>query len=143
MHSRNPSRRSPLDDALARVGDRWTLLVVDVLMRGSRRFNDLGDQLPGIASNVLSQRLKSLEREGLVVAKPYSRRPLRYSYELTGQGRELASALRLLAAWGARSSDHADPPRHGMCGTPLEARWYCPTCVETVSDPEESEIRYL
>lgn len=144
-HLRRPGRpeRSPLDDALARVGDRWTLLVIEVLLGGARRFNDLSDELPGIASNVLSQRLKSLERAGLVVTVPYSRRPLRYSYELTGPGRELAGALRLLAAWGARGSEHGEGPRHGTCGTPLEARWYCPTCAHAVTDPEDSEIRYF
>jgi DNA-binding HxlR family transcriptional regulator len=66
---------SPLAEALARVGDRWTLLVVQALLTGPQRFNDLLDQLPGIAANILSERLKRLEREGLLVARPYSERP--------------------------------------------------------------------
>ena len=61
----------------------------------------------GIAPNVLSRRLRHLEHEGLVVATPYSRRPLRLAYELTAAGRELAGALRLLAAWGARRAPDA------------------------------------
>ena len=91
---------SPLAEALARVGDRWTLLVVEALLAGPQRFNDLLDQLPGIAANILSERLKRLEREGLLVARPYSDRPPRAAYQLTAEGRELAGALRLLAAWG-------------------------------------------
>ena len=63
---------SPLDDALERVGDRWTLLVVAALLDGPRRFNDLQEELEGIAPNVLSARLKNLAEQALVVPQPYS-----------------------------------------------------------------------
>ena len=138
-----PSAASPLDEAVARVGDRWTLLLVQALLEGPRRFNDLAAALPGIAPNVLSQRLKHLEREAVVVGQPYSRRPLRVAYELTAAGRELAGALRLLAQWGANRSGDADGPRHVACGTPVEARWYCPTCARTVDDDDAADLRYL
>ena len=134
---------SPLADALARVGDRWTLLVVGALMDGPRRFGDLQEAVPGIAPNILSQRLRHLEREALVVARPYSERPPRMVYELSAAGRELAGALRLLADWGARNSEAAEPARHGACGTPLEVRWYCPTCERTVDEDEADELEYL
>jgi len=134
---------SPLADALARVGDRWTLLVVGALMDGPRRFGDLQSDVPGIAPNILIQRLRHLEREALVVARPYSERPPRMVYELSAPGRELAGALRLLADWGARNSDAAEPARHGACGTPLEVRWYCPTCERTVDEDEADELEYL
>src|SRR6202035_5084134 len=123
---------SPLAEALTRVGDRWTLLLVEAVLSGPRRFNDLLDQIPGIAANILSERLKRLEREALLVARPYSERPPRAGYELTAQGRELAGALRLLARWGARHADPAPGSRHAACGTPLETRWYCPTCDDLV-----------
>jgi len=74
---------SPLAEALARVGDRWTLLVVEALLAGPRRFNDLLSQIPGIAANILSERLRRLEREALLVARPYSERPPRAAYQLT------------------------------------------------------------
>jgi DNA-binding HxlR family transcriptional regulator len=128
----NPS--SPLADALASVGDRWTLLVVDALLGGPRRFSELLGQIPGIAANILSERLKRLEREALLVARPYSERPPRAAYELTAEGRELAGALRLLAHWGARHADPAQAPRHLACGTSLEIRWYCPTCDHLADD---------
>ena len=134
---------SPLADALARVGDRWTLLVVGALMDGPRRFGDLQADLPGIAPNILTQRLRHLEREALVVARPNSDRPPRMVYELSAPGRELAGALRLLADWGARNSDAAEPARHGACGTPLEVRWYCPTCERTVDEDEADELEYI
>ncbi|MGH2807132.1 MAG: winged helix-turn-helix transcriptional regulator [Actinomycetota bacterium] len=138
-----PSEASPLESAVARVGDRWTLLIVDALLSGPRRFNDLDEAIEGIAPNVLSQRLKALERDAVVISRPYSTRPPRSEYELTAAGRELAGALRLLAHWGARGSEASEAARHTACGTPLEVRWYCPTCVEVVAEEQVAEVRYL
>jgi DNA-binding HxlR family transcriptional regulator len=134
---------SALDEAMARVGDRWTLLIVDALLEGPRRFKDLEAALPGLAPNVLTARLRRLESEGLVVASPYSQRPARYEYGVSAEGRELAGALRLLARWGARAAGtEADGPRHRSCGTPLEAHWYCPTC-ERVTDRADDDVAWL
>jgi DNA-binding HxlR family transcriptional regulator len=134
---------SPLDAALSRVGDRWALLLVHALLEGPRRFSDLAEDLPGIAPNVLSQRLKHLEREGVVAARPYSRRPPRFAYELTAAGAELAGTLRLLAQWGAGRSEDAEALSHAACGTALEARWYCPTCGRAVDDDEGGDLHFL
>ncbi|MDQ3940483.1 MAG: helix-turn-helix transcriptional regulator [Actinomycetota bacterium] len=134
---------SALEEAVRRVGDRWTLLIVQALQAGPRRFNDLSREVPGIAPNVLSQRLKALERDAVVIARPYSKRPPRAAYELTAPGRELAGALALLAQWGARSSETASARRHEACGTPLEARFFCPTCSRVVEGDRSGETRYL
>jgi DNA-binding HxlR family transcriptional regulator len=135
-----PPAATPLADALARVGDRWTLLLVASLLDGPRRFNELQEELGGIAPNVLSARLKALTEQALVVAEPYSERPPRFAYELTEAGRELAGALRLLADWGARTGGGGEPYRHDVCGTALEARWWCPTCEAVVDDPEDEDL---
>ena len=135
---------SPLAEALARVGDRWTLLVVEALLGGPRRFNDLLSQIPGIAANILSERLKRLERERLLVARPYSRRPPRSEYELTAEGKELAGALRLLAHWATRHADPSTALRHPACGTPIEVRWYCPTCDQLVdNEPDHPQAHFV
>jgi len=139
----NAPRQSPLGEALARVGDRWTLQIVNALLAGPLRFNDLAEALAGISPNILSGRLKQLEQQGIVVARPYSRRPVRLDYELTARGGELAGALRMLAQWGARASDDVKPVTHAACGTPMEVRWYCPTCARTVADEESSEVRFM
>ena len=131
----------PLAHALARVGDRWSLLVISALLEGPRRFGDLGNDL-GIAPNILTQRLRHLESEAIVVSRPYSERPPRFSYELTASGAELGGALRLLSDWGARHGD-VDPPRHGACGTPLEVAWYCPSCELTVDDPDADDVHVV
>src|SRR3712207_9472889 len=118
--SRMRTSRSPLEDAVARVGDRWTLLLIDALLGGPRRFAELEDAV-GIAPNILTQRLRHLEREALVLARPYSERPPRFAYELTPRGRELAGALRLLADWGAAGGEAGAPLRDAAGGRTLGA----------------------
>lgn len=140
-----------LDSAMARVGDRWTLLVVDALLERPRRFSELQGGIPGLAPNVLTARLRRLEQEGLVLAVRYCERPPRVEYQLTEAGRDLAGAVRLLAHWGARYAGapgsgpgpaEVAAPRHGACGTPLEARWYCPTC-DVVAEAGDDEVTWF
>lgn len=120
---------------------------MDALLLGPRRFNDLVDLIGGIAPSVLSDRLRRLERDGILVSMAYSQRPPRMEYALTADGRELAGALRLLADWGARrasaGSGGHEPLRHNTCGTPLDARWYCPTCSTAVREGDAPETRQV
>jgi DNA-binding HxlR family transcriptional regulator len=134
---------SPLAAALERVGDRWSLLVVEALLPGARRFGELTEAVPGIAPNILAERLRRLESERVIRSSPYSQRPPRFVYQLTDEGAELAGALRLLADWGSRVAREAEPVRHATCGTPLEARWFCPTCARAVDGAEADEVRYV
>ena len=103
---------SPLAAALERVGDRWSLLLIEALLEGPRRFGELSEAVAGIAPNILADRLRRLEGERIVRATPYSERPPRFTYALTDEGHELAGVLRLLADWGSRGSAHAEPMRH-------------------------------
>jgi DNA-binding HxlR family transcriptional regulator len=139
----SPAPQGALGAALDRVGDRWSLLLVEALLPAPRRFNELGEAVPGIAPNILSDRLRRLERAGIVVATPYSRRPPRMDYALTLDGRELAGALHLLAEWGSRRGGVGEPLRHELCGTPLQAAWHCPTCERLVADAESDELTRL
>jgi len=136
-----PETASPLAEAMGRVGDRWTLPVVEALLEAPRRFGELVERLPGIAPNILTDRLRNLERDVLLVARPYSHRPPRSTYELTDAGRELAGAVRLLSEWGARHGG-GEPARHAACGTPLEVRWYCPTCEQVVGEDAAEGLHY-
>ena len=111
--------------------------MVDALLGGPRRFGDLLEDVPGVASNVLSNRLKGLEADGVIVATAYSRKPPRFRYALSARGAELAGALRLLAQWGA-----GGPIPHAACGTPVEARWYCPTCDRLVDPDDTSDLHF-
>jgi DNA-binding HxlR family transcriptional regulator len=93
----------PVAHALDLIGDRWALLVVRELMLGQRRYTDLADALPGIGTNILASRLRSLEASG-VVRKVKLPPPAAVTvYELTPAGRDLDGVLHALAAWGART----------------------------------------
>lgn len=116
---------------------------MEALLDGSRRFGELTEVVIGIAPNILSDRLRRLERAGILRSTPYQERPTRLAYELTADGRDLASAVRLLADWGARAPGEVEPLRHATCGTPLEVRWFCPTCTIVVDRAEAAEERYL
>ena len=137
----------PLVDAVGQVGDRWSLLVIDGLLSGPRRFGELLEDVDGLAPNILSKRLKQLEADGLIVAEPYSRRPLRHSYRLTAAGEELAGVLRMLTQWAAsRRPPGSQLPAtltHAACGSALEARWYCPTCDQVVDHDHTDDVRWL
>lgn len=139
-HDATPS--PGLEEAVRRVGDRWTLLLVDALRPGPRRFGELQAAIDGLAPNILSKRLKALEGDGIIAAAPYSRRPYRLEYALTASGAELAGALRLLTQWGAARRDGASV-HHRTCGTPLEARWWCPTCARGVDEGEAPDLDYV
>jgi len=88
--------------ALDVVGDRWTLLIVRELLLGPRRFTDLLDGLPGISRNLLTQRLRDLDRDGIVARQQLPPPAARQVYALTGDGRDLADAMLPLVAWGVR-----------------------------------------
>jgi DNA-binding HxlR family transcriptional regulator len=137
-----PSSPSSLDRTLSRVGDRWTLLIVEALLGGPQRFADIQGAVPGIATNVLSARLKHLEADGLVLAHPYSTRPVRYAYDLTHAGQGLADAVRVLTQWGADhgAAGESEAPVHAPCGSALRARWWCPTCEEVADVDDEAPV---
>ena len=130
-----------LDDVLGLVGDRWTLAVVAALDGGPRRFGELQTDVAGIAPNILTQRLRHLESVGLVISRPYSRRPVRVAYELTASGEGLRPAIDALERWAALR-DGRPLRTHSACGTPLELRAWCPTCERAV-DPDHDELHHL
>lgn len=136
-----------LTEATDRIGDRWTLLVVDSLLGGPLKFGEVSDRVQGIAPNVLTKRLRQLESDGVVRSTPYSERPLRMVYELTDAGRELAGALALLTSWGSRQqgggTDGHTHAQHRTCGSTLETRLWCPTCDRPVDDLEADELEHL
>lgn len=119
---------------LARVGDRWSLLIVDALLARPLKYGELSMTVGGIAPNILASRLRQLERDGLVVSRVYSERPVRMAYELTETGRGLAGALSLLADWGARANGQPARQFHDACGGEVEQRLWCRTCERVLDD---------
>ena len=98
------TRRStcPAACALDIAGDRWTLLIVRDLLRGRDTYGKLAGSDEGIPTNILAARLKRMEDAGLIEAKPYQERPVRYSYALTEKGRDLGEVVAALARWGKK-----------------------------------------
>jgi DNA-binding HxlR family transcriptional regulator len=92
--------------ALDIVGDRWTLLVVRELLVGARRYSDLLDDLPGIATNLLAERLRGLTDRGVIVRSRSGRSAV---YELTDRGRELEPVVLALARWGGETMVERSP----------------------------------
>jgi DNA-binding HxlR family transcriptional regulator len=90
----------PAACALDLAGDKWTLLVVRDLLRGRTTYGELADSPEGIPTNILADRLRRMEKAGLIKAVPYQRRPLRYTYSLTEKGQDLKEVLRAVAHWG-------------------------------------------
>jgi len=116
-----PEHRYQQYCALARTldvaGDRWTLLIVRELAPGPRRFTDLIDGLPGVSRMLLTDRLRALERDGIIARQELPPPAARQVYELTDDGRDLATAMAPLIAWGARRIGDRKP------GETFRARW--------------------
>ena len=122
---------SPLAAALDSVGDRWTLLLIEALLNGPRASATSRRTLAG-SPRTCSAAASAARGGGAGARGALFERPPRFVYELTASGRELAGALRLLADWGARHREGGEAPRHEACGTPVEMRWWCPTCERPV-----------
>ncbi|HJW94751.1 MAG TPA: helix-turn-helix domain-containing protein [Thermoanaerobaculia bacterium] len=91
-----------LAKALDVIGDRWTLLIVrELLIRGACRYTDLRDGLPGIATNLLTDRLRDLERNGILEREDAPPPVATTLYRLTPRGRELEAVIESLGRWGA------------------------------------------
>jgi DNA-binding HxlR family transcriptional regulator len=91
----------PVARTLDLIGDRWTILVLrDLLLFRTRRFQDFSERLPGLTPSVLSARLKELEDGGVIESRLYSTHPPRSEYLLTDKGRTLGPILRSLQQWG-------------------------------------------
>ncbi len=125
-----------LDVAARLVGDRWSLRLVGALLDGDRTFCELAGQVNGIAPTILTARLRTLQRVGLLTAAPYETRPVRMRYSLTAPGQRLAAAIATLAEWGGAREGASGAPVHRRCGTPVVTRPWCPTCDEPI-DPSE------
>jgi DNA-binding HxlR family transcriptional regulator len=97
-HPRSESCRA-VSEVLARVGDKWTVLVVSTLGRGPMRFNALKRAIGGISQRMLTLTLRALERDGLVTRTVFPSVPPRVEYELTQLGRSLLVPVSALATW--------------------------------------------
>jgi DNA-binding HxlR family transcriptional regulator len=85
--------------AVELIGGRWTGAVIQILLHGRARYAEIRDAIPEISDRMLSERLRELEAEGIVVRRVIPETPVRVEYELTDKGRALGPALDAIGAW--------------------------------------------
>jgi DNA-binding HxlR family transcriptional regulator len=91
--------RCPTRLVLGRLADKWTVLVVGQLAQGTRRFGELRREIRGVSPKVLTQALRSLERDGLITRRVYASVPPKVEYTLTPLGRTLISLVEDIRVW--------------------------------------------
>jgi DNA-binding HxlR family transcriptional regulator len=102
-HKELPGDCRAVSDVLARVGDKWSVLVVTRLGAGPVRFNELRRSIAGISQRMLTLTLRGLERDGLVTRSVLPTVPPRVDYALTPLGRDLLQPVSALGEWATRN----------------------------------------
>jgi DNA-binding HxlR family transcriptional regulator len=143
MQNRSYNQFCPLAYALDLVGERWTLLIVRELLAGPRRFKDLIDGLPDISTNLLSERLRSLEQQEMLRRRVLPPPAGSSVYELTTLGQSLEPAVLALGRWGSRllpvSLEGVALPSMGSCTLGIKA-FFRPEQAQRVNETYELHI---
>ena len=100
-----------MSSVLTIIGDKWTVMIVMVLVERPRRFNDIKRTIGGISQQMLTRTLKALERDGVVSRTVHPTLPPQVEYALTDLGRSLAEPLRALGAWAGKHLDSIESNR--------------------------------
>jgi DNA-binding HxlR family transcriptional regulator len=109
------SAACPSRQALDRLADKWTVLIVGALeVAGRQRFGRLRDSIDGVSEKMLTQTLRNLERDGLVHREALGTVPPHVEYELTPLGRTLAEPMAAVRAWAERYIDDVEAARLGF-----------------------------
>jgi DNA-binding HxlR family transcriptional regulator len=110
VHSVTESCR-PITEILARVGDKWSVMIVRLLGFGPKRFNEIKRAINGISQRMLTLTLRGLERDGLVTRTVFPTIPPRVDYELTELGRSLFPPIDALGAWAFANRNEIEAAR--------------------------------
>lgn len=120
--------------ALNIIGDKWSLLILHGIMIGHHTYKEISDGLEGsIASNLLSNRLKALEADGLISSELYQKHPPRYRYTLTPASEDLNIVFNSMVLWGEKHLTTCYKRLvHTSCRHTVETQYYCPHCQTVV-----------
>jgi DNA-binding HxlR family transcriptional regulator len=135
-------RECSIANALAIVGERWSLLAMREVFFGARRFDQIVHNT-GASRDILAARLRKLVDAGVLEKQQYEVHPPRYEYVLTESGRALQPVLISLMEWGDRYATKGEPPtvwKHD-CGAVLESRLDCASCGEPVKSGQLEAVR--
>lgn len=119
------------------IGDKWSLLILHQLFLGRETYKEILDNLEGIPTNLLSERLKTMEADKLIKRSIYQTHPPRYKYLLTQKGYDLEDVFYSLILWGQKYLNTCYKELvHEYCNTKIEHNYYCPKCLKSVSASE-------
>jgi DNA-binding HxlR family transcriptional regulator len=150
LKPRHPVRTAecrPVSEILARIGDKWSVLVVSLLGNGPLRFSALRRMIDGISQKMLTTTLRSLERDGFVTRTVFPTTPPQVEYELTALGRDLLVPVVALADWARKNqarmdaarrefdAQHARAPHATVRRSPRPARGVGPTGARVSPSP--------
>jgi len=111
----DPRVEALVHELIGRVADKWTLLIIDVLdERGELRFTRVGEHVPGISQKMLTQTLRQMERDGLVVRKVFPVVPPRVEYKLTDLGMTLSAAFCGVWVWASENLKKVERARQAF-----------------------------
>jgi DNA-binding HxlR family transcriptional regulator len=113
--------------AIELIGSRWTGAILQTLLQGRTRYGAIKAAIPDLTDRMLSERLRSLEAENLVLRIVIPESPVRVEYELTPKGRELQGALKEIGAWAERWIPLVDDGTSKSTGTESKARKHTPS----------------
>jgi DNA-binding HxlR family transcriptional regulator len=120
-HKHLPADCRAVSDVLARVGDKWSVLVVTKLGGGPVRFNELRRSIGGISQRMLTLTLRGLERDGLITRTVFPIIPPRVDYALTALGRDLLEPVSALGDWALRNQTKIARAREQFDGSAKKA----------------------
>lgn len=129
------------------IGDKWSLLILHRILTGCETYKDIQDGLEGIPTNLLSERLKTMEGDELIIRELYQDHPPRYKYTLTEKGFDLVDVFNSLMLWGQKHLNKCYKNLvHKDCKGNIEHKYYCPECNKFIDindleviDPNISE----
>jgi DNA-binding HxlR family transcriptional regulator len=135
-------RECSIANALAMVGERWSLLIMREAMFGVRRFDEFARNT-GASRDILAARLRTLVTAGVLERRQYEEHPPRHEYVATDAGRALSPVLMALMEWGDRYATEGEPPTawQHTCGADLHPRTDCAHCGKPVDPADLTLVR--
>jgi DNA-binding HxlR family transcriptional regulator len=121
----------PTRQVLARIGDKWSMLVICALGSDTRRFSELRRDIGGITQKMLTQTLRALERDGLVRREAFATVPVTVEYSLTPLGHSLVEAVHTLRTWAYAHMEEIETAREHFAGRPTADGPPTPVTVAT------------
>jgi DNA-binding HxlR family transcriptional regulator len=130
-HAELADKQCAIARTWAVIGERWTMLILRELFRGSHRFEDIQNKLQ-LGRNLLADRLQQLDAEGVVERRQYQDRPARFEYHLTQKGEDLYPLLLAMLRWGNRYKLDEQPLKlmHKSCNHIIDPLVVCDGCGE-------------